>query len=303
MTVCSFTIRLGKGQTSCPQHLKQCRPILLDCIIFLYMCSKILLASNVNMAKEGKKKRKKKKPRRFLIIITFRLISERPIFDLMSHCVKPLCDGGKLTFYMLWTFSCVIWGGFLCCTRVKWWIRKHHICFVCNELNIFAVKHIWSFGTALSVPLSRVTGYSFILTLPFSLWWADHWWRMMMLRWWRYRWDAVKWGSPPTCRPRKQEIHASLPATHTALWFYRWVCVITCLLLNVGVGMWGVTICHSGVMSHMRVCVFGRDCEGHLCCYWQSSFSSHMKMILVSSSSPSSSVVGRVLPEVHKNIH
>lgn len=185
----------------------------------------------------------------------------------------------------------VIWDGFLCCTRVKWWIRKHHICFIYNQ-NIFAVKHIWSFRTALSVPLSHLTGYSFILTPPFSFWWADHWWRMMMLRWWRYRWDAVKWGSPPTCRPRKQEILASLPATHTALWFYRWVCVITHLLLNVRVGMWGVTICHSDVMSHMRVCVFGRDCEGHLCCYWQSGFSSHMKMILVSSSSsPSSSVV------------
>lgn len=154
MTVCSFTIRLGKGQTSCPQHLKQCRPILLDCIIFLYMCSKILLASNVNMAKEGKKKRKKKKPRRFLIIITFRLISERPIFDLMSHCVKPLCDGGKLTFYMLWTFSCVIWGGFLCCTRVKWWIRKHHICFVCNE-HICSQTYLIFWHSSVCTTLTR----------------------------------------------------------------------------------------------------------------------------------------------------
>lgn len=116
----------------------------------------------------------------------------------------------------------------------------------------------------------------------------------MMLRWWRCHWDAVKWGSRPTCRPQKQETHASLPATHTARWFYRWVCDYKCVLLNVRVGMWGVTICHSGTISHMRVCVFGRDCEGHLCCYWQSGFSSHIKMIILWSSS--SLVVGSVLP-------
>lgn len=80
--------------------------------------------------------------------------------------------------------------------------------------------------------------------------------------------------------------------THSSVVLQVSVCVIIHLLLNVRAGMWGVTICHSDVMSHMRVCVFGRDCEGHLCCYWQSGFSSHMKMILVSSSSsPSSSVV------------
>lgn len=47
------------------------------------------------------REKKEKNKKTFLIIITFRLISEKPVFDLMSHCVKPLCDGEKLTFYVL----------------------------------------------------------------------------------------------------------------------------------------------------------------------------------------------------------
>lgn len=44
--------------------------------------------------------------------------------------------------------------------------------------------------------------------------------------------------------------------THSSVVLQVSVCVIyICLLLNVGVGMWGVTICHSGIMSHVRVCL------------------------------------------------
>ncbi len=182
-----------------------------------------------------------------------------------------------------------------------WRIRTNYICFKSNESILYLQsKQVWSFHTVLTVPLSSLLFPHINLS---SLSFSDE--QITGGRWWCSDDEGVvgmQWnGAFLPLAGLKNRKHTLLYQQHTQLCCFTGECVCDyiCILLNVRVGTWGVTICHSGIISH--VCVIWRDCEGHLCCFWQSGFSSHIKMIILWSSSPL--VVGSVLPEVQDNIH
>ncbi len=212
--------------------------------------------------------------------------------------------------FVLWTFSCVclcnvliIWGGFLCCTRVEESGRTTSVSNLMNQYCVCSQNRFGLFTQCCLYPSHACYFHILTFLLSFSLMGRslveDDDAQMM-----KVSLGCSEMGLSSQLAGLKNRKHTLLYQQHTQLCGFTGECVwdYICLLLNVRVGMWGVTICHSGIISHVRVCVcvFGRDCEGHLCCFWQSGFSSHIKMIILWSSSL---VVGSVLPEVQENIH
>lgn len=138
-----------------------------------------------------------------------------------------------------------------------WRIRTNHICFKSNEsILCLQSKQVWSFHTVLSVLLSCLLFPHINLS---SLSFFDG--QITGGRWWCSDDEGIagmQWnGAVLPLAGLKNRKHTLLYQQHTQLCGFTGECVwdYICLLLNVRVGMWGVTICHSGIISHVRVCV------------------------------------------------